>query len=42
MDGCGTDCFLSVSIKNAVFSKWITDAVIIETCGRGKFQNCDF
>ena len=42
MDGCGTDCFLSVSIKNTVFSKWITDAVIIETFGWGKFQNCDF
>lgn len=30
MDGCGTDCFLSVSIKNTMFSKWITNAVIIE------------
>lgn len=28
MDGCGTDCFLSVSFKNTVFSKWITDVVI--------------
>ena len=36
MDGCGTDCFLSVSITNTVFSKWITDSVIIETFSWGE------
>lgn len=30
IDGCGTDCFLSVHVKNTMFSKWITNAVIIE------------
>ena len=36
MDGYGTVCFISVSITNTVFSKWITDAVIIETFGWGE------
>lgn len=30
IDGCGTDCFLSAHVKNTMFSKWITNAVIIE------------
>lgn len=31
INGCGTNCFLSVHIKNATFSKWITNTVITET-----------
>lgn len=42
MDGCGMDCFLSVSIKNTVFSKWITDAVIMETSAGGNFRTVTF
>lgn len=37
INGCGTNCFLSVHIKNATFSKWITNTVITEpgTLSRG-------
>lgn len=43
IDGCGTDCFLSVHVKNTMFSKWITNAVIIEmgTFCWGKLPNHD-